>query len=310
MTISKEAKVGALALVSSIILYLGFNYLKGSEVFSGLNEYKVKFTNVDGLVTSNAVMLNGLQIGKVKSIDFLPEENNALEVVLSINKKVNVTEGTIAMLGDDGLLGGKNIHLLLGKNQKILPEWSYLASKTETGLTDLLMEKALPVLNNVDSLVVQLTKVSHQFDSTGSYLNKVLRTSNQTMGALNGTIAENRANLKAVSTNINTLTTNLIETEKSLKPLMGKFGSVADSLNALRLSDAVNTTKKSLESLQYIVADLQKGKGTAGKLLTSDSLYNNLNSTMANLDKLFINLKEEPKRYVHFSLFGKKDKKK
>lgn len=312
MTISKEAKVGALALVSAVVLYLGFNFLKGSDVFSGMNEYKVRYQNVDGLVTSNAVMLNGLQVGKVKAIDIETENNNSLLVTLTVNRSLKITEGTVASLADNGFLGGKNINLYLAQNGKILDTGASLVSKTEVGISALIKEKTLPVMSNVDTLINQLKVVTAKFEQTGLYLNTLLLNSDKTITGLNtsisGTIAENRANLKGITANMNTLSASLIETEKGIKPLMGKMSGVVDSLNALKLSEAVASTKKSLATLQYIMADLQAGKGTLGKLMKNDSVYTNLNRTMADLDRLFINLKEDPKRYVHFSLFGKKNK--
>ncbi len=313
MTISKETKVGALALVAGVILYLGFNFLKGTDVFSGINTYYVRYKNVDGLVASNAVMLNGLQIGKVKSIALLPKNNNELLVTLAINGNIQINVGSVASLADNGFLGGKNINLYLGNNNKFIENGDTLIGKTEVGISALIKEKTLPVMSNVDTLVNQLKNIATKFDSTGLYINKLLKNSDRAItslnGSISGTIAENRASLKGITTNMNTLTASLIETEKGIKPLMGKMGNVADSLNALKLGEAVASTKKSLAMLQNILGDLQAGKGTVGKLMKNDSVYLHLNRTMADLDRLFINLKEDPKRYVHFSLFGKKDKK-
>jgi phospholipid/cholesterol/gamma-HCH transport system substrate-binding protein len=313
MTINKETKVGFLALITGLIAYFGFNFLKGTEVFSGVNEYYVIYKNVDGLVTSNAVMLNGLQVGKVKSITLKPEKNNELLVTLAINGKIQITQGTIASLADNGFLGGKNINLYLGNNKKVLESGDTLIGKLEVGITSLIKEKTLPVMSNVDTLVNQLKNIATKFDSTGLYFNKLLKNSDKAIASLNGsisgTIAENRASLKGITTNMNALTASLIETEKGIKPLMGKLGNVADSLNALKLGEAVASTKKSLSILQNVLADLQAGKGTVGKLMKNDSVYTHLNRTMADLDRLFINLKEDPKRYVHFSLFGKREKK-
>ncbi len=313
MTISKEAKVGALALVTGLVLYFGFNFLRGSDVFSGMNEFYVRYQNVDGLVTSNAVMLNGLQVGKVKSIELIPEKNNELLVTLTVNKSIQVTTGSVASLADNGFLGGKNINLYISPGNTLLENKGNLVSRTEVGITSLIKEKTLPVMSNVDTLVNQLKNIATKFDSTGVYLNKLLKTSNTSIAALNssvgGTLGENRENLKGITSNMNALSASLIETEKGIKPLMGKMSGVIDSLNSLKLSEAVASTKKSLSMLQNIMADLQAGKGTLGKLMKNDSVYTHMNRTMADLDRLFINIKEEPKRYVHFSLFGKKDKK-
>jgi phospholipid/cholesterol/gamma-HCH transport system substrate-binding protein len=316
MIVGKEAKVGILAVVAMAILYLGFNFLKGSDVFSGMNDYTVTYKNVDGLVASNAVMLNGLQVGKVKSITLIPEKNNALLATLSISRNILLGKGTIAELADNGFLGGKMINLKLSDNKTLVENGGELVGSMNVGIAALIKEKTLPVLSNVDTLVSQLKVITAPFDSTGLYLNRVLKTSdrtmlgiNGTMANVNGTLSENKANLLGITNNMKSLTASLIETEKGIAPLMGKVNTFADSLNAMKLGEAVASTKKSLYMLQNIMADLNAGKGTAGKLMKDDSMYIHLNRTLADLDRLFINLKDEPKRYVHFSLFGNKKKK-
>jgi phospholipid/cholesterol/gamma-HCH transport system substrate-binding protein len=304
----KQYKVGFLWIVGLVIGIFGFNFLKGSDTFSRENDYHVTFATIDGLTASNPVMLNGLQIGKVKSIKLLPEKNNALDVILSINKNIEIPKGSEAILTDNGLLGGKMITLKMAQNSILLADGETLTAKTEQSITNLLKERSLPILDQVDVLVKQLNTVTASFDSTGMYLDQVLRNSNGTVTALNGTIGENRAALKTTLTNINTLTANLTETEKSLKPILGKFGGVADSLQNLKLAQTLETTQRSLKQVQSLLATIEHGNGTVGKLMKSDSLYKNLNQTMLSLDQLFVNLKAEPKRYVHFSLFGKKDK--
>lgn len=129
MNISKEAKVGILALVSFVILYLGFNYLKGSDLFSSTNKYIVVYDNVDGLVASNPVMLNGLSIGRVKSVDLMQDHQNKLLVVLEINNKIVVRSKTEAILADGGLLGGKMINLKMGSGKPLEDGDTLLALK-------------------------------------------------------------------------------------------------------------------------------------------------------------------------------------
>jgi phospholipid/cholesterol/gamma-HCH transport system substrate-binding protein len=124
--------------------------------------------------------------------------------------------------------------------------------------------------------------------------------------SLNSTIAENKVNLAGITANMKSLSANLIDTEKSLKPLIGKFSSIADSLSALKVSQALATTQKSLEGLQKIMAGIEAGQGSVGKLLKDDSLYTNLNRSVADLDKLLIDFRLAPKRYVNVSIFGKK----
>jgi phospholipid/cholesterol/gamma-HCH transport system substrate-binding protein len=308
MTISKETKVGILALVSIVILYLGFNFLKGKDFFSPDNQYFVVYKNVEGLTAANQVSLSGMKVGQVKKVELI--EGNQVKVTLSIRKDLPLPQGTKAVLSSDGLLGGKLVRLEMGKNNGIIQAGGSLLPSSETGVTDLLKEQALPLLHNLDSLTLSLRVITKSFEATGSSVNSLVRNSDKTVttlgNSLNSTITENRASLAGITANMKTLSGNLIETEKSLKPLIGKFSSVADSLNALKISQAVATTQKSLEGLQRIMLGIEAGQGSMGKLLKDDSLYSNINRSLADLDKLLIDFRLAPKRYVNLSIFGKK----
>jgi phospholipid/cholesterol/gamma-HCH transport system substrate-binding protein len=308
MTISKETKVGLLALISFVILYLGFNFLKGKDFFSPENQYTVIYDNVEGLTAANQVSLSGMKVGQVKQVELIA--GNKVKVTLSIRKDLPLPQGTKAVLSSDGLLGGKLVRLAMGKGDKVIENGGQLSPASETGITDLLKEQALPLLHNLDSLALSLRIVTKSFETTGASVNSLVKNSDRTVStlgtSLNATIAENRNNLAGITANMKSLSGNLIETEKSLKPLIGKFNSIADSLNALKVSKALATTQKSLESLQRIMAGIEAGQGSAGKLLKDDSLYTNLNRSLADLDKLLIDFRLAPKRYVNVSIFGKK----
>ncbi|MBP6386100.1 MAG: MCE family protein [Pseudarcicella sp.] len=309
MKMSKEIKVAALAIVSFIVLYVGFNFLKGSDVLSTTNTYYVVYDNVGGLAVSNPVSINGLAVGRVKSIELLQQKGNKILVTLSIAKNINLYKGTSAVLSDQ-LLGGKSMNLLLGKGE-ILKEGETLIANSETGLTEILKNKALPVLSHADSLLIALKTVSLKFKNTGDLLNKMLVNTDHSIqginGSVNGLVNQNKQNLAGITSNMKLLTANLIETEKEIKPLMGKFNTMADSLNALKLGKTLNETNKTIQNLQLILAGMEAGNGSMGKLLKDDSLYNTLNRSMVNLDKLLVDFRLAPKRYVNISVFGKKN---
>ncbi|WP_044173107.1 MlaD family protein [Flectobacillus major] len=309
MNISKEAKVGILALVSFSALYLGFNFLKGSAFFSSENTYTVIYTDVQGLVPSSQVALSGMKVGQVKDVVLLNDAGHKVKVVLSIRKDLSIPAGTKAVLASDGLLGGKLIRLDMGQGAA-LADGGILAGASETGITDILKEKALPTLTHADSLMRTLRTVAEGFKGTSAALNALLKNSNTTVTtlgtSLNSTLADNKANLNGITANLKVLSGNLVETEKQFKPLLGKFNKMADSLNALKVNQALATTQKSLDELQKVLAGIQAGNGTIGKMLKDDSLYTNLNRTMVDLDKLLVDFRLAPKRYVHLSVFGKK----
>ncbi len=311
MNISKETKIGILALTTFVILYLGFNFLKGQDFFTQENKYVVIYKDVQGLTAANQVSLSGMKIGQVKAVELIKGENNQVKVIISIRKDLQLPEGTKAVLASDGLLGGKLIRIEMGKfTGKFIDDGGNLIASSETGVTDLLKEKALPLIQNLDSLTKSLRIVAKSFENTGVVVNGFVKNSDRSVGvltsSLNATINENRNNLAGISANMKTLSGNLIETEKSLKPLIGKFNTMADSLNALKISEAVATTQKSLEGLQRIMLGIEKGQGSMGKLLKDDSLYTNLNRSVADLDKLLIDFRLAPKRYVNISVFGGK----
>lgn len=308
MKISQEVKVGLLAVVALLMLFFGFNFLKGSDFFSSNHKYTVIYDNIDGLTASNPVQINGLTVGQIRSIKILQDQGNKLLVTVEVKSGIRVTRGSRAVLADDGLLGGKLIRLGINPGAPELENGGQLVSAKETGLSALIKEKTLPVLNNVDSLTYQLNKVVGQFDQTGVVLNQTLRSANAGVRTLDLAIAENRAGLKATLDNVNRLSNSLVETERQLKPILAKADTFADSLQGLQLKQTLGSVNKTVDNLQKILGAINKGQGSIGKLTTNDSLYRNVNATTASLEKLLTDFRENPKRYVHFSLFGKKDK--
>ena len=311
MTIKKEIKVGLLGLVALIVFYIGFNFLKGLDLFSTVVEYHVQYKDVQGLEISNPVTYNGVNIGRV--LKMTPNYGkNVVDVTLSINKKLSVSEGTIAILGDNGLIGGKLIKLILGKGKK-LKDGSLLASSIETGLMQNVQDKLTPTLKNVDSLLVTVTSIVKEFSSTGDALKLLMANATQTTTGVNAVIGNNASNLGKITSNAALLTENLNTLSKSLdqqiKPLLIKTGTFADSLNQLQLGKTVSNLNATIKGLETIVKEINSGKGTIGKLAGDDSLYTNLDRTAASLNLLLSDMKVNPKRYVHFSLFGKKEKK-
>ncbi|MHA8094732.1 MlaD family protein [Aquirufa lenticrescens] len=307
---SNELKVGFLALLAFLILYFGFNFLKGNDVFSTARIYYVEYENVDGLMVSNQVMVNGIEVGKVKKVEIQPSKGNKILVTLRFSQDIVIPDKTVAVLSDGALLGGKIIRLRLeGKGN--LPEDSFLKGETEVGVTALLKERAIPVIANADSLLVSFRQISNKFDNTGTYLNTLLKTSNETVsninGSVNGIVTDNRANIAQISANMKTLSSDLMETEKQLRPLLTKFNTVADSLNALKIGKTLKEVDATVISLRKIVQGLERGEGTAGKLIKNDSLYLGLNKTLVDLDKLLLDFRLQPKRYIGISVFGKKN---
>ena len=310
MNFKREAKVGLLGLIGIVILYFGFGYLKGSDLFSTTQTYKVYYKDVLGLEVSNPITYSGVVVGRVLSLK--PDyEKDSVEVTLAIKKEVKLTNNTTVLLADDGLIGGKLLKLKIqpGNNAQDGQEFK---GEIESGLMEMMQSKLDPTLKNVDSLTITLTKVVGEFAETGQALKVLLASATTSTAGVNGIIANNSKNLSAITGNAAVLTQNLNTLTKSLdaqlKPILEKTGTFTDSLSHVKLGSTVNSLNATINDLQGVVNGINEGKGTLGKLAGNDSLYVNLDKTAASLNMLLSDMKSNPRRYVHFSLFGGKDK--
>jgi phospholipid/cholesterol/gamma-HCH transport system substrate-binding protein len=307
MKLSREYKIGLFGAVTLSMLYFGFNFLKGKDFLSKTKTYYVIFDQVGSLQPANPVKLNGVKIGSVKHTEILQNRNSMVLVTLDVDSKITLRKGTLALLTSE-LLGASTIMVTIPKTGAELVDGDTLESNKEKGIQALIQEKALPVLRNVDSLAMSLNKTVRQFDGTAAILNKMLATADKTAGGVNMLVNANEASIALILKNLNTLSAALIETEKGFKPILGNLKTTTDSLKALQLGKTLNEANEAIASLQKTLSNLENGKGTAGKLLKDETLYNNLNRTMVSVNQLMTNFREYPKRYVSLSVFGKKDK--
>jgi phospholipid/cholesterol/gamma-HCH transport system substrate-binding protein len=242
--ISKEVKVGLLALISGVILYLGFNFLKGSDFFSPNNNYYVVYDNIGGLTESNTVMLNGWAVGRVKKIELMQNQGNRLRVTLDINKDVILTDSTAAVLASSSVLGGKAISLKIGPGNRVLQDEDTLIAATEKNLTEMINEKITPITENVDTALVNLNVLIKKFQSMSSNIDATLVNLRSTSSTLNSTLAQNQRAIKGIANNLNTLSASMNDPQTGVRPLLGKFNSFADTLSQMQLAQTVERTNR------------------------------------------------------------------
>ena len=307
MQISKEVKVGILAVAAGAMLFFGVNYLKGEDVFSPRKKYFVVFNAVDGLAASNAVYVSGINVGKVASLELMPERNNQVLVTLEVNREIQVGDSTVALLASSGLLGNKMVVLALKHNSKLFESGDTVVGYKEKGMTDLLTEKALPIIDNLDSTILKLNKILG--DRMGKSINGIMTNAEMASMDLRLTMAHSKNNFIGIVANLNSLSASLKETERSVKPLLIKMNTFADSLNDLELKKVVDNATATMKNLSDISSKIDKGQGSMGMLVNDKEFYNNLNTSAKDLDNLLLDMKARPSRYIHFSVFGKKEKK-
>jgi len=303
--LSKEIKVGLLALLALIILFVGFNYLRGSNVLSSSHTYFAKYASVDGLNIGAPVVFNGIKVGQVKNLELLPEEGNKVKATMELEKSIVVGDSTVASLAGS-LLGTKTITLFMGKNSKTFTGGEELKSFTVASITDAFQAKALPMLGTVDSTLARVN----------GFLSKDAKTSIQATllnaqggsEALKNLIIQNQRNINEITTNMAQLTRTLNGSTKKLDKITANFSQLSDSLKNAPVGSAVRRLNATMAEAQITVAGLNKAlndkSGSVGKLLNDSTLYNNLNASTASTNALLVDFKENPKRYVHFSVFG------
>lgn len=294
---SKEVKVGLFAIISGAILYLGFNYLKGIDFFSPTNKYYVLYKNIDGLNVSNPVIVNGYAVGRVSSIGILQNRGNRIIVELDVDERVVLGDSTVAQLTNSDFLGSKAILLQIGDLSKPLQSGDTLRSDVDKGIAAL-FESAEPITANLAVTIRRINEILLGMEGAGEDIKTVLKTLNRTLKGVNQFVRQNNANLKQTLTGVNTLLANVNDKVDMLEPVLTNADSTLDMVKNLPLDSTLNELNGTLAELTLIMEDINAGKGTVGKILKEDSLYNNLNKTIEDLDQLLIHFDENPKHFL------------
>ncbi len=309
MKLSKEFKVGLLALVTGVLFYFGFKFLKGADFFSTSAVYYAIYDKIDGLTVSNPVMLNGMIVGRVDDIEIVPEENYKVKITMHIDNNLILKENSKANLGDNGLLGGKAIFLDLSKEGNKLASGSVLDGKVANGLMGDLQNQLTPVMKKFTAIMEKFDTILVSFTGKDRQINNIFNNLDRSTAGLNRFVnALDPNDLNITMQNFRSISESFKQTEKSIKPMIDNANGFVNKLNKLELEATLDNTKKMISELNTILAGINKGEGTMGALMKSDTLYNNMNNISRSLDRLLVDFRENPKRYVNISVFGKKDK--
>lgn len=305
MKLTKEIKTAILVIVSIFLFIWGYNFLKGKDLFDSSTRVYVVYDNVAGLVNSAPVTLNGLAIGKVNSIDIQPD--GKLLVEMQITTDFPISKSSIAEIYDSGLVGGRQIAIKPNFQDKdYIKTGDYLKASSKLGLTDALAQQLEPLqykvqklLDNADVLFTNVNdildeKTKQNLKNSISELNKTLSDFSVASKNINEMIADNKSKINSTMTNFDKTAAN--------------FSKMSDSLAKANLGQTVKNLEKTLANVDKIMTDIEQGKGTMGKLMKDDAMYNNFTNTSKELELLLQDVRLNPTRYVNVSVFGKKNK--
>lgn len=299
MKLTKEIKIALVAIVGILVMYFGINFLKGMNLFSTNNTYFITFDDIQGLGASTPIYADGYKVGTVDGLEYDYKENGPIKVKVDINKDLRIPQGSKAEIVKD-LMGNLQVNLLLANNPRERVEpGGIIPGAVNGGMMDKaanlvpVVEKMLPkldsILTSVNALLADpaLAASLHNVETITSNLTVSTRELNTLMAGLNKQVPGMVRKANGVLDNTNRLTANLA---------------------SLDVQGTLNKVNQTLESAHQFTEKLNSNQGSLGLLMNDTKLYDNLTSTMSHADSLVIDLKAHPKRYVHFSVFGRKDK--
>lgn len=303
---SKEIKTAILVIAALLLVIFGYNYLKGNNLLDKSKILYATYDNVEGLAPSSPVTINGLPVGRVLDIDFA-DVSGKLVVKFVVEKDFEFSQNSIARVYGGGLIGGKSLAIVPSYEKGLMAKsGDTLPGEIEEGIMELVNERLTPLQEKVEAVI-------DDTDSLLTGVNSVLDTdtrSNLRSAIANFTQASNE--LRGITTSLNTmLSKNEVKfnrTFENLDTMSGNFATLSDSLSRVPIGTMVADLQKVVSDFEELSNKLNSPEGTVGKLLNDDDLYVNLDRTANQMGDLLQDMKLNPKRYVHFSLFGKKPK--
>ena len=306
---SKELKIGLLAIIAIVFLVFGVNYLKGINILNNNRNYYAVYENIGGLQVGRSVMVNGYKVGMVSDISLLIEENQNLLVSISLEKEFNLPSNSVCKIVNQDLMGTKGISLVLGDGSDFLNTGDTLISGIEGTLQDEVNAQILPLKNkaeqligSMDSVMMIVTAVLNK-DTRESLrnslqsLDKTFSLMSETMIKVDSMVAVNDDRITKVISNLASISSNLESSNGEIKNILTNFSSLSDSLAKADIATA-------LKNISDITAKINNGEGSISLLLKDDKIYTNFEKSTHELAELLEDIKKHPSRYVNFSIIG------
>lgn len=315
MKLSNEIKVGAITSIAIAMLFIGYSFLRGNDVFSSDNMYYTDYDNVDGLTSSKPVLVNGYQIGHVSKMYLL--DNGKIRTEFKISNDYEIPSNTIARIVNESILGSKVIVFDLGNSKTYANSGDPLQSDVQANL----MEKVEPLQKKVENLVVKLDSVlsavntalddefQRDFKSSLRSISVSLSNMEKITNDVEDLMGSERARLAKIMQNVESITDNFKNNSNKLNSILANLDHLSEDLSKAEIKSTIDNANLAMKDVQSITDKINKGEGSIGLLINDDKLYNNLSNASENLDQLIYDLKNNPGKYLKISIFGKKDTK-
>jgi len=309
--IKTEVRIGIILLATFLLVFWGINYLKGRNLLKKTDIYYAVFNNVQGLDPSSPVLLNGYKVGLINTIDFDVESLTNIVVSFSVDHKFNIPKTSVVELISADLLGSKALQIIPSKSKEFHVYGDTLTSSIKDDIFSSMSNEIIPLKESAESLMLNLDSVVNALavilnaetivSIQNSFVN--LETTSQLLSEQLST-----GDLRKMLNSLAGFSNSLNDNKEKLDSIFYNVENISDSLASANILSLINSANESFMNIAQLLEHVNSGEGSLGKFSQDDSLYNNLNSSMESLDLLLKDLQENPKRYVHFSVFGGKNK--
>ena len=316
MKIKTETKVGIIGIATVAILVWGINFLKGKNLFEKRNTYYAKYDNINGLLPTSYVFINGMKVGKVNDIQYMDTQMKTFLVCFDIPASIDIPSNSIAEVYSSDILGSKAMRVVIGNSTTFLSENDTMLSKTDDGsmfaeigkMLEPYSEKVDNIIRNLDSVMESVNKILNtksqkEIQSMIANANKISTNLASLSEDLNDITSREKEKIHHIVNNIENLSRTLDENDEKLAQAIDNFAAISDTLANANISSIMHDVNTSLESLSATLSKINQGKGNLGLLLNDENLYNNLQRSSRNLDSLINDIRINPKCYLNISIF-------
>lgn len=313
MKISNESKVGILAAVGIALLFIGFNYLKGINVFNKGTDYKVQYTSSGGLLVGDPVIVDGLSVGRVKSVE-LQKDQTGVDVILNFEQELRIPDDSYALIRGN-LMGEKYVQLIFGKSANLVKDGGNIRGEIETDLANTISQEFKPITDKVKTMLSSMDtainvlrgifteQVQNDFAKSMASIKTTLESFNNSAERVNALINKEEENIDNIITDVTGFAQTVSETEEDLQTVIGNLRVISDSLKTVDWQELSVEFQRAADNINNISQKINEGEGTMGMLVNDKELYNELTGTLSTLDSVLDAFGKNPE--IRLRLFGK-----
>jgi phospholipid/cholesterol/gamma-HCH transport system substrate-binding protein len=310
--VAREIKLGILTVLTIFLVVWGMNYLKGRDIFSRQITFYAVYNDVSGLIQSNPVSLNGVNIGQVNRIGFLPDGSGRILIECIIDNVVPIPANSTSMLSGASLTGSREIILLLGDSPQTINSGDTLASSMQISLQEEVSQLVIPIRERAEELFAQVDSVMVVFQSifnpqTRNNITSSFGSIQQTLENLErttDTFDKESTRIANILANVESISQNLRNNNENLTNILTNFSEISDTLAAANIRQTMANAEQSVQNLNQVLDKINRGEGSLGLLVNDEKLYRNLDNSATQLELLLEDIRRNPGRYVRISVFG------